>query len=817
MYRRSGVRWDRADPGVLPRFVAGLVAVAVVGVVWLPGLAGGRTLSGSGSRRDGSVARVGDLTLHGHAASNTFVVAATGRDRGVYTIDGGRPVPFSGIRSLTIDGVGGRDVCRIVNPRGGLFAPPGGIACNGGNRSGPRRGVLEVVGGRSSGGTYSVSRPGAGALTHRLGQTLQVIRFTGLAPITDTVPSPSFIFSPSSTPGDTIEVINGPLVSGTQTMTLQSLNGDFESISFANKTSATVNATTASGDSVELAATVVSAGLSSLEAEASGLVTLQHTSLSGVAVHLVAGGALSGTGNPALTAPSLAVNASGAIGAGSALSVDVGSLAASGTSVNVDDTGALTVADLSGIAGVSATSGDATILASGNVSFSAPVSASGIVRLGSASGSLTQTAAGSIAGGGLAAVAMTGIALTSPGNAVDGPFSANDSTSGAVVFDNGASTLTIGSVAGSSGFATTSGVSSPGALQLEGAGGFDAASTGAVSAATLDLVDLGASGRPWTIAPDSVTDGSGAAIPYTGVTTLTVTGASASNIFDVSASPTTTYSLLGGGGPDSTLNYDAQGRAVSGAISPPTGEINSPAVQPVSFTGMAKINVLDQPPPTTPLPTTLIVTDNGSGTVTGTGGIRCPGTCSANYATGAVVALTATPAAGSELVSWSGGGCSGTGACTVTMSASQAVTATFAAIPPPNAIPPPTCTLEPKTHAVSLAKRKRGKRTPVIVGTLALVARCDQAATVTLTGKLIELVGHKPKHGRQRTRTFPLAKVERALSANAATVLVLSVPTAALRALERKAAESASFTLTATNAAGSSHASARITAVRAAR
>ena len=46
------------------------------------------------------------------------------------------------------------------------------------------------------------------------------------------------------------------------------------------------------------------------------------------------------------------------------------------------------------------------------------------------------------------------------------------------------------------------------------------------------------------------------------------------------------------------------------------------------------------------------------------------------YAPGAVVTLTAGPAAGSGFTRW-GGACTGTGRCVVTMSAARAVTATF--------------------------------------------------------------------------------------------------------------------------------------------
>jgi Tol biopolymer transport system component len=82
---------------------------------------------------------------------------------------------------------------------------------------------------------------------------------------------------------------------------------------------------------------------------------------------------------------------------------------------------------------------------------------------------------------------------------------------------------------------------------------------------------------------------------------------------------------------------------------------------------------------------TVSIAGTGSGTVTSSpAGIACPGTtCSAQFADGTSVTLTATPGAGSEFVGWSGGGCSSTGTCQLTLSADTSVTAQFAHQPPP--------------------------------------------------------------------------------------------------------------------------------------
>jgi hypothetical protein len=85
---------------------------------------------------------------------------------------------------------------------------------------------------------------------------------------------------------------------------------------------------------------------------------------------------------------------------------------------------------------------------------------------------------------------------------------------------------------------------------------------------------------------------------------------------------------------------------------------------------------------------TLSVTRSGAGngTVTSTpAGISCGATCSATFASGAVVALAAVPDAGSVFGGWSGA-CTGTGSCQVTLSAAASVGAAFALVTPAPAV-----------------------------------------------------------------------------------------------------------------------------------
>jgi hypothetical protein len=83
---------------------------------------------------------------------------------------------------------------------------------------------------------------------------------------------------------------------------------------------------------------------------------------------------------------------------------------------------------------------------------------------------------------------------------------------------------------------------------------------------------------------------------------------------------------------------------------------------------------------------TFALTTTKSGTGGGTiasspAGINCGATCSASYATGTSVTVTATASPGSTFAGWSGA-CTGTGACVVTLDAAKSVNAAFNLMPP---------------------------------------------------------------------------------------------------------------------------------------
>ena len=113
---------------------------------------------------------------------------------------------------------------------------------------------------RFTGESYAASGAGAGTITYSDSANSNVpITFTNLAPVTDTVPSPSFLFT---APGGatTVNVVDGP---ASTTEINDGGTGQFELIDFANKAAATVNVNNA-GATTTVDTTTASAGLTSL-------------------------------------------------------------------------------------------------------------------------------------------------------------------------------------------------------------------------------------------------------------------------------------------------------------------------------------------------------------------------------------------------------------------------------------------------------------------------------------------------------------------------------------------------------------------------
>jgi Divergent InlB B-repeat domain len=175
-------------------------------------------------------------------------------------------------------------------------------------------------------------------------------------------------------------------------------------------------------------------------------------------------------------------------------------------------------------------------------------------------------------------------------------------------------------------------------------------------------------------------------------------GVSPSSMFNVAASKTGTGTGLVSSSPagidcGTTCSYTyLAGTVVTVATTPSSGSMfrgwsggGCNGTSPCTLAGNGSVTVtatFDTTPTPTPTPTspsyTLAVITKGPGTISSSsGGISCGSVCSAAYASGTVVTLTATPGNNARFGGWYGGGCSGTGTCTVTVDKALSVTAAF--------------------------------------------------------------------------------------------------------------------------------------------
>ncbi|MBV9417934.1 MAG: hypothetical protein JO363_23320, partial [Solirubrobacterales bacterium] len=147
---------------------------------------------------------------------------------------------------------------------------------------------------------------------------------------------------------------------------------------------------------------------------------------------------------------------------------------------------------------------------------------------------------------------------------------------------------------------------------------------------------------------------------------------------------------------------------------------------------------------------------------------------------------------------------------------------------PPAVVTPPfsagktaaKCALRSVSGKVLLAapRGKPKKGAPAAKpGTLSLTIKCNQSGKVKLTGKLTQLIGTRPKHGKQKTKTYPLGPVNASVRAGRVVTLVVKLPAAAVTALGNGARQSASFTAVLTGATGTGRATIEIALLRATR
>ena len=179
-------------------------------------------------------------------------------------------------------------------------------------------------------------------------------------------------------------------------------------------------------------------------------------------------------------------------------------------------------------------------------------------------------------------------------------------------------------------------------------------------------------------------------VTMTAASNVTTTSATLNGLANPNGSPTTVVMQWG-----TTTAYGN----TAPAQSPGSGTTNVPVAADiggltpnttyhyriVASNGAGTTNGADTTFSTLPIPGgcgTLTVTVHGGGTVTsGDGRINCPTACSATYAAGTSVTLTAVPRSGRSFAGW-GGGCGGAATtCALTLNANQSVTATFSGAP----------------------------------------------------------------------------------------------------------------------------------------
>jgi len=172
-------------------------------------------------------------------------------------------------------------------------------------------------------------------------------------------------------------------------------------------------------------------------------------------------------------------------------------------------------------------------------------------------------------------------------------------------------------------------------LRAFNASGYSAYSNAACaipgSTVGLAVIKVGEGDGTVTSAPEGIDCGAICSASYSGGTAVAVTAA---------ATPGSVFTGWTGGGCDGGAEVTCVATLMVSTVV--TATFDRAVALVVSTTGAGRGHVTSEP-----------------------AGIDCGGTCSASYASGTQVTLTATPDAGSAFTGWNDGDCSGTGTCIV--------------------------------------------------------------------------------------------------------------------------------------------------------
>jgi hypothetical protein len=226
--------------------------------------------------------------VSGTHGANHFLLRRAGANLQLLNTDTGallRNVALERTSAVSIAGADGHiNNTLTLDFSGGSLAVPGGISYAGG-RGGYN--VLALRGGHFAHEREVAHTPHAGLMV--LDDT--TVHYAQIAPINDTISATNYTLNATAA-AETINVVNGPILSGVQTTQVNSSGSTFELVNFAHKTNVTINGN-GGGDTFNLNSTLAGVGLSTLAVDGTVGVSSTFNVLAfpaAVAVAVVGGG-----------------------------------------------------------------------------------------------------------------------------------------------------------------------------------------------------------------------------------------------------------------------------------------------------------------------------------------------------------------------------------------------------------------------------------------------------------------------------------------------------------------------------------------------